>query len=949
MANDIPKIPRNVKPELEAINSLLTDMSAKLVAIQKLDVIPIDVRVSGLNKIEQLEKNIKSAARVNSQLAKSLGERAKAEIQLSKAIKDTRDKINEVSAAQKRYNQLKNKKLTKDEHKEWRRLTKDNVDFGKVIKDLNKDLDIQQTQVKGLSSATGMFAKVVANQALAAVDKLGKSMTVLAFDSLLFTFEKIKDAFLKVYDLFERTTKAVGQFNLAMGASTKGLSETRKEAWKVEGTLRSLTGGALGVGLQMWQDTSLALGFVGKGFDDIATKATLAGRAIGIGSAAAGELSRTFYMLGEGAADVDKNMAMISDAANDAGVQTSKFSKSIVAAKNFMVTFGKVGKKTFLDSAAFAEKLGVSLQSLQRFTEMTDTFQSTAEAAAKMNTVFGSSINAMELMLEQDPSKRLETVRKAFKEQGKTWEGMNRQERKFFSQTMNLTEEEAAGVLNSNLTLEEFQKKQVEARAAQVNDEKKIRDALSKTAETLFNFGQAWDTVTVSLANLIKPFLKVFGLMNDVDDKGKKMTFGQVMKASFKTLTDFIDKMASDPKTMKMISGWATDFKDFALRVKTFVDSGELKKWVDDAITGVGKIYGGLKSLVETLDKKVFTDEHIKMAHDIFGFIANNIDKIVVGFGVLKGVMGVSTVVGGLNSTIKLLGGEKGLIGLIQSSGKLLWSTASKFATAGEASVTAFMNVKKELPGVGGTFQALRASVQAAGGALFGSLNNLSNAAGMSGRAMQAGLVAAAGLAGWELGKFVGTLEVGGKSINDWVVVGYEKMSSLFDKLWDAIRYSTFGKMIFGEKDMSTNLKEAGFTGEEQAKVLVEQLKKAKLGQGDVAQSQLVSKNARLLSQFSQGALNEEEIRSIVDKQSIRFAGERANKTPVVQATTVNPPAATVAKPAGNSGPVNYAAKTKDAGKHSKDVTIVAGDVFLDGNLVGQHVARHISRRALSE
>jgi hypothetical protein len=279
---------------------------------------------------------------------------------------------------------------------------------------------------------------------------------------------------------------------------------------------------------------------------------------------------------------------------------------------------------------------------------------------------------------------------------------------------------------------------------------------------------------------------------------------------------------------------------------------------------------------------------------------------------------------------------------VLKSLGGTLSGVVSKFASAAEAGVSAFLNVKKELPGVGGAFQALRAGVQAVGGTLFGSLNNLSASASAAGKATQAGLVVAAGLAGWELGKFVGTLEVSGKSINDWAVVGYEKMSSLFDRLWDAIRYSTFGKMIFGEKDMSTNLKEAGFTGEEQAKVLVDQLKKAKVGQGDVAQSQLVSKNARLLSQFSQGALSEEEIRSIIEKQSIRFAGERATRVanPKATAVAVNPPTSTVEKSTRTTAPVNYAAKTKEAGKQNKEITIVAGDVFLDGNLVGRHMAR---------
>lgn len=872
-------IPRGVKQGLGELEKQLDDIAGKVSRLaDPSSAFTLKVNVAGIDKMAELNRTIERSKKLNKQLASNLGERIKTETALMQAIAAQTNKIKESNKEIALLNKKKGELNKKDEkYKKDLEEIEDRIDdYNKSIQHSNKIVDEENEKLGRLDSNFKVIAKTLANQTLGALDKLGKGLTVLALDSVIFSFEKLKEGFMSVYDLFERTTKAVGKFNLAFGGATKGLDSTRKEAWKVEGTLRSLTGGPLGVGLEMWQETSQALGFVGKGFDEITTTATLAGRGLGMGGQAAGELARTLTLMGTAAGDVKHDLVQVSDSANDAGISVAAFGKEIAASKNFMAQFGRAGKKVFLDSASFARKLGLSLQSLQKFTDMTDSFESTAQAAAKMNVVFGTSINALDLMLEQDPSKRLEMVRKQFKEQGKTWEGMSRQERKFFAQTMQLSEEEAAAVLENGMTLEQFHKQQEQDKKKQLSDDAKIRNGLVKTAETLFNFGQAWDGVTQSIAKLIAPFLKVFGLIKDGDEKSK--TFGQNMKSVFGTLMKFIDSLANDPQITGIITEWATDFKDLAGRAKEFFVSGEAKKWFKEASDGVSHMYGLLKSVAKTIDEKILTDENKKLAHDIFGFVSKNIGKIVGGYIALKGVIGAGTIISGINSTVKLVSGGSGLISVLGNLGKSMASFAGEFLP------TLASGVKKSFDSAVGVISKSLGTIV---GGLKTSIGELSGSIG--GKAGLAAGVLAAAAAGWEFGT---KLREWFPQIDQYFQAGLDGITKMLDKLWSMVVHTTIYRRLFGDEDAAAYDKKAA----------------------------------------EEAAYNNTMARDAIAKALSTVTGNVAPAPVAVKST----PAVI-----RSSTPTNYvAAPQSQNNSQDKTITIIAGDVYLDADKVGRHMAR---------
>ncbi len=889
-----PRLPRNLKPDLERINGLLTDISTKITALTDLDdTFRLNVEIKGEGKFAKLEHSMKNASKANATLAKNLDALARSEQTLNKSLEENMRKLDKAKRSLAELNALEAKQLKlQQQHQTLSQVEYDRLQFltlrqneyATAIIASTKAIAAQHGAFDKLDSKAMVVAKTLGNQVLGAVDKFGKALISLSIDSVFLGFELIQKGILKFYDLMERTTKATGAFNLGLGGMTEGLDKTRKSAWKVEGQMRSLTGGELGVGLRMWEETAHGVGFVGEGFDEMTTKATLASRALGIGGHAGGELTHTWIQLGSTSKDVNRQMVQVSDAANLAGVSVADFGKEIVGTKGFMATFGKASEKVFLRSAAFAKKLGVSLQSLQRFTEMTDTFESTAEAAAKMNVVFGTSINSMELMLEQDPSKRLEMVRNQLKMQGKSWETMNRQERKFFAQTMQLSEEEAAGVLNNNITLEEFQKRQEQAQKKKVSDEDKIRAGLLKTTETLHNFGQSWDRVTAAVGRLLHPFLKVLGLASDLDGK---MSFGQKMTKLFDKLIGFVDKLTSNKKISKVIGDMAADFGHvFELLTGDGKDSREMIDTIADSVAAAAKSVKELYNFGKEFVKRVFTKQNMTGMLRTFETIVEYLPGILKTFVALKAVMGGVSIISGIGGIVNMLTGTSGFMAALRSLTPAITSVTSSF--------------------VG-----------------------------------KAGLAAAAGMVGWEIGRFVGSLEVGGKKIDDWVVLGYEKISEFFSSLWKAFRDSKLGELLGIKDTESAALDKAGINDQNIASyrsAISQANSGASLSARDLARLDELRKDTRLLEAIvakSNGMFNTQQAFRAVQIT----AGQRATFAKQEPRTVSDSMSPDPARQSNSRTPVNRApgAQQKSSGG---GVTFVAGDVILDGSKVGQVLMR---------
>lgn len=531
--------------------------------------------------------------------------------QLEKMSKDQAKNVDKVDRAQ-------NKLLKTEKEIEKRQLAKqkiskkllDDLEDQKValeneeeaLSDLQGAMKSAGQQLGQLSIGAGGLAKVIGVGLLDAFVSLTVGMAKLGIDLIAKSFKLLEDGVQRVYELFERWTKAMGAFNMQLGAVSPNIQAATKEAKVWEGQIRGLTD-QFGEGLQMYQE--FVTGFKrllpeeeAKGWGDLGIAMA---RGLGMGATAAGEFLGAAYQLDQTPKDVKESFGNIVAGATAAGVSVNKFSAELNESRDFMLGFGKQGQKMFIQAAAYAKKLGVSLKALQQFTKITDTFESATTMASRLNTVFGTTVNSLQLMLEQDPSKRLEMVRKELTSQGKTFDNLSRQEREFLGETMNLSQEELAGTLKAGQSLDKFREKQEKAHEIQMSEDALLRKSQLATAQTMFAFGAAFDDITKNLLPLLKPFTDLIGLTGAFDEQGNKVgkTFGEVMAGGLNEFKSFLKDIGDNKDFSTFMEEIATDAKDFIDEILKFVKSPLFKETFSEVIRFTKSVYDLIKSIVK--------------------------------------------------------------------------------------------------------------------------------------------------------------------------------------------------------------------------------------------------------------------------------------------------------------------------------------------------------------
>lgn len=117
-----------------------------------------------------------------------------------------------------------------------------------------------------------------------------------------------------------------------------------------------------------------------------------------------------------------------------------KLSKDMMAMAGDVEHFGGMGSKELAAMAVYANKLGIEAKSLAGLVDKWDNFESAAEGASKLAQSFGMNIDAMEMMNEQNPAKRMDMLRNSFFESGKAVEDLTRAEKKLLAEQMGLAD-----------------------------------------------------------------------------------------------------------------------------------------------------------------------------------------------------------------------------------------------------------------------------------------------------------------------------------------------------------------------------------------------------------------------------------------------------------------------------------------------------------------------------
>lgn len=178
-------------------------------------------------------------------------------------------------------------------------------------------------------------------------------------------------------------------------------------------------------------------------------------------------------------------------------------SKDMAAAMKDLAHFGHLGAKEMAVTAAFAQKMGVSVDKLTSVLDATKTFDQTADSVNKLNEQFGLNLQANELLAAENPADQIAIVQKAFKDAGKDVTQFNRFQKDLIRSTGLLGDELMDAALSSKGMATDVSalRKEADKNEASTMDQTKAMKELAKHIEVMTPSGGGMhNTVTENIA-----------------------------------------------------------------------------------------------------------------------------------------------------------------------------------------------------------------------------------------------------------------------------------------------------------------------------------------------------------------------------------------------------------------------------------------------------------------
>lgn len=485
-------------------------------------------------------------------------------------------------------------------------------------------------------------------------------------------FRFLTDSIKRVYELQERWTRAIGGFNMQLGGMTSGLRGAQRAATAWSSTIRGLTNGDINEGIQMFTEFTTAIGRVVERGDQFQKFGLQLARGFNLGGSAAGQLTKVFQNIGDNGADATRVMGALVKGANLARIPTNLLAKDIADSSVYMARFGKEGQRTFVTGAAYVRKYTISIEQLKSSVEGLDMFDEAARTASKLNVAFGTMINSMDLMLEDDPAARLEMIRQQFLAQGTTFDRLTPKQRRYLSESLKLTEDQVAALLDASRAGEsyaDFQQRAARREKGELDAKRMMEKQLRATAQTMYAFGVAFDRITIAIGNAIRPLLQVFGLARDGD---KQFTsFGQVMESITRTVEEFFNSLAKNERWNSFMRTLAHDITRVGRSLREFVFSGGAADLIGDIAKTMKSFYMTIRDLGQRAAPAM------RPLLDVFLLLSQHIKELAVAWAGLK----IFNSFGGPDAFWKAFGGMSPM-STLKNAGQAVGKGAGKIGNA---------------------------------------------------------------------------------------------------------------------------------------------------------------------------------------------------------------------------------------------------------------------------
>ena len=253
--------------------------------------------------------------------------------------------------------------------------------------------------------------------------------------------------------------------------------------------------------------------------------------------------------------------------------------------------FGTLGPKVMASVAVQVRRLGIEVKEMAGVVDKFDNFEDAAKGASTMAQAFGMNIDAMKMMKEQDHSKRLSMMQKAFAATGKSVESMSRQELKLLSSQTGLSAEATKMAFSQRglgMSYDDVQKKAAKSEKKQLTQAEAMKK-LADSIERVFGSGGGgtkfksfFDAFAKGFGKGIrksKDFRKIMRNIRKslrvVNRAGKEV--GKSFVKSFPGVQRMFKGLQKlfDPKgTRKLMKGVVKEFKNFFKMVESDPKAG---------------------------------------------------------------------------------------------------------------------------------------------------------------------------------------------------------------------------------------------------------------------------------------------------------------------------------------------------------------------------------------
>lgn len=248
-----------------------------------------------------------------------------------------------------------------------------------------------------------------------------------------------------------------------MSQSLKGFSDTGLSTWRVFGNLAKRIEDFTKLATEMGATfTALLPEFQKNGGALLAYQ-----KGLGISDEAMKGVASQALSMGDTLADTLKTTTKYSlDMAKGFGLDAKVISRDMAKAIGDVKHFAGATIKELGEASTYARKLGLELDKITGTLDAFETFDTAAENVAKLSQSFGVTVDAFQLMEQQDPAKQIDMLRKSFADAGVDASQFNRQQLKLLSSTTGLDEataRQAFSMKNQGVGLDQIKRKGGEA------------------------------------------------------------------------------------------------------------------------------------------------------------------------------------------------------------------------------------------------------------------------------------------------------------------------------------------------------------------------------------------------------------------------------------------------------------------------------------------------------